>query len=169
MESVAPGSPSETGRRLRIVALQLINLRRGSVDTCSWIPPFDSEAGYENTHWWNSARGTTGEPVFVQVLEAGVEVARVLLDDPGGIDPLYTDLPELGDERLEIQLIEVAVVTRGRRIGTRVVDALAESYPERRLFAYSVNADNFWASLAGWERFNHPNGRSSPLFIRSIQ
>lgn len=41
----------------------------------------------------------------MQVLEGDVEVARVEFDDPGGINPSYANVPELGDERLEIQLI----------------------------------------------------------------
>lgn len=150
------------------MTLQLIDLHPDSVNKHCWTPPFNLEVAYENSDWWNSAKGTTGEPVFVQVLESNIEVARVLLDDPGGINPYYTGIPKLGKERLEIQLIEVAQNARRRKIGTRVVEALAERSPERRLFAYSVNADHFWGSLVDWRRFNHPDGRSSALFIRSV-
>ena len=81
-------------------------------------------------------------------------MARVDLDDPGGINPAYRGIPELGDERLEIQFIEVATGARGRGVGTRVVRALAERHRGRRLFAYS-EADRFWMRL-GWEPFYDP-------------
>ena len=46
------------------------------------------------------------------------------------------------------------------------VQALAQRHPDRRLFAYSEEADRFWVSL-GWERFDHPEGPRfhRPLFI----
>lgn len=101
------------------------------------------------------------------MLEGGAEVARVELDDPGGINPEYADVPELGPERLEIQLIEVSTAARGRGVGTLVVQELKERHPDRRLFAYSEEAHEFWASL-GWERFDHPEGEQfhRPLFIQ---
>lgn len=34
------------------------------------------------------------------MLDNGIEVARVELDDPGDINPEYVNVPELGDERL---------------------------------------------------------------------
>ena len=57
----------------------------------------------------------------MRVLENNVEVARVELDDPGGINPAYRGVPKLGDERLEIQFIEVATAARGCGVGTQVI------------------------------------------------
>lgn len=58
-------------------------------------------------------------PWFVQLLADAVELARVELDNAGGVNPAYTDVPELGNERLEIQFLEVAAALTRRGIGTR--------------------------------------------------
>ncbi|CQD24780.1 acetyltransferase, gnat family protein [Mycobacterium lentiflavum] len=134
------------------MSLTLVDLRRGGVDRHSWTPPFDSSITYENEHWWDGVRYFVDDPWFVQLLEDGVEVARVELDDPGGINPDCADVPNLGDERLEIQFVEVASAAHARGVGTRVVRALEDRHPGRRLFAYSEDADHFWVSV-GWEPF----------------
>ena len=145
--------------------LEFIDLRRGSASRY-WLPPFESSVDYEQDHWWSGARSYyVGEPWFVQVIEDDVEVARVELDDPGGINPEYVDVPQLGNERLEIQFIEVAKASLRSGIGTRVVAGLADRHPDRRLFAYSEQADEFWASL-GWDRFDHRDGQ--PQFHRAL-
>jgi hypothetical protein len=88
------------------VDFELIDHRHGADSKYSWLPPFDWTVVYENERWWDEPRHYyVGEPWFVQVLEDGDEVARVELDDPGGINPQYTGVPELGAERLEIQFI----------------------------------------------------------------
>jgi hypothetical protein len=56
------------------MSLELVDFRGPSADRHLWIP-FTSSEGYENPHWWNSAGGTIGPPWFVQVLEAGMEMA----------------------------------------------------------------------------------------------
>lgn len=147
--------------------LELVDLRRGGASRYSWVPPFDFETAYENERWWDDVPYLSDDPWYVHVLEGGAEVARVELDDPGGINPEYANVPELGPERLEIQFIEVATAARGRSVGTRVVQALQQRHPDRRLFAYSEQAHGFWASL-GWERFDHPEGEQfhRPLFIQ---
>lgn len=151
------------------MALQFVDHRRGSADKYSWVPPFDWSVAYENDQWWDDVRYYhVSEPWFVQVLDNGIEVARVELDDPGGINPTYANVPVVGeDERLEIQLIEVATAQLRRKVGTRVVHDLMERHSGRRLFAYSEEADEFWASL-GWQRFDHPEGPQfhRPLFIQ---
>lgn len=147
------------------MTLEFLEVRPPTAYSRSWTP-FASSEGYEYPDWWKDAGGTTGEPWFVRVLEDGIEVARVKLDDPGGINPAYTDAPTLGPERLEIQFIEVTTAARRRKVATRVVHFLTKQLPRRRLFAYSEGADCFWGSLAGWRRFDHPDGRSRPLFIQ---
>lgn len=157
---------SVAGRTLRAMSLQFIDHRHGSADRYSWVPAFDRSVAYENERWWDEPRRySVSEPWFVQVLEDGVEVARVEFDDPGGINPEYTDVPELGDERLEIQFMEVATAVRNQGVGTRVVQGLAELHHQCRLFAYSEEADEFWASL-GWDRFDHRDGQ--PQFHRAL-
>ncbi|WP_235615072.1 GNAT family N-acetyltransferase [Mycobacteroides abscessus] len=120
----------------------------------SWTP-FPSSEGYEHPDWWRDAGGAVGDPWFVEVLEGGVEVARVQLDERGGINPAYTDAPAIDThDLLEIQNIEVRAVARRRKVATRTVLALAERNPERRLMAYSMDAgsDGFWNSLS-WESY----------------
>ncbi|MCK0175899.1 GNAT family N-acetyltransferase [Mycolicibacterium sp. F2034L] len=150
------------------VDLELIDYRRGRADDRWWMPPFDWAVVYEHPHWWNRQLGD--DPWFVQVLECDVEVARIEFDDPGGINPSYANVPVLGDERLEIQFIEVASVARGRGIGTEVVHRLADRHPGRRLFAYSEEADRFWVSV-GWEPLYDPGPGSvgRTLFIQPLQ
>lgn len=145
------------------MVLQLINLRPGNADGRRWTPPFDQAVEYEHPHWWNRQLGD--HTWFVRVLEGGAEVARIEFDDPGGINPEYANVPELGDDRLEIQFIEVATAARGRGIGTQLVQALERRHPSRRLFAYSEGADRFWTRLA-WESFVHPAGGYRTLFIQ---
>lgn len=147
------------------MTLELVDLRPTASDERWWAPPFDASVEYDHAHWWSRQLGD--EPWFVQVLENGVEVARVELDDPGGINPEYANVPDLGDERLEIQFIEVATAARGRGVGGRVVRDLMTRHPDRRLFAYSVDADRFWTHL-GWEPFYdpRPGPAGSPLFIQ---
>lgn len=160
--------PSGFSRRLPAMALEFVDYRRGPADKYSWAPRFDTAITYEHPHWWDEVRYYVNDPWFVQVVdEDGVEVARVELDDPGGISPKYTEVPELGDDRLEIQFIEVPTASRRRGIGTRVVQGLAERHRDRRLFAYSENADEFWTRL-GWDRFNHPEDGWRPLFIQPV-
>lgn len=150
------------------VTMALVDLRRGTANKYSWRPPFDSTIAYENERWWDHAPYFAEDPWYVQVLEAGVEVARVELDDLGGINPEYTDVPALGPERLEIQFIEVATAARGRGVGTRVMRGLEQRHANRRLFAYSEEADGFWTSL-GWDRFDHPDGSHRALYIRTAR
>ncbi|TQF69482.1 GNAT family N-acetyltransferase [Rhodococcus spelaei] len=134
-----------------------------------WLcPPFDRAVSYEREDWWNRP-SRRGDAWYVQVMEGDAEVARVELDDPGGINPEHVGVPELGPERLEIQLVEVATAARGLGVGTAVVRALEERHADRRLFAYSEDAHGFWGSL-GWDRFDHPFGeRVRPLFIQPVR
>lgn len=124
-------------------------------------PPFDRAVAYEREDWWNKPRGFRN-PWYVQVLEGGAEVARVELDESGGINPDYVRAPKLGPERLEIQKFEVARATRCRGVGAAVVRALEERHADRRLFAYS-DADGFWGSLE-WDRFDALRGAT--LFVQ---
>lgn len=145
--------------------LQLVDHRPTSPDGRWWTLPFDDAVEYEHPNWWNRQIG--GDQWLLQVIEDGTEAARVEFDDPGGINPTYADVPELGPERLEIQFIEVATAARGRGVGTQVVRELMKRHPDRRLFAYSQDADGFWAQL-GWEAYYDPSpgppGRT--LFIQ---
>ena len=50
-------------------------------------------------------------------------------------------------------------------VGTRTVQALAQRHVNRRLMAYSEEADEFWDPL-GWDRFDHTDGRHRALFIQ---
>lgn len=104
------------------------------------------------------------DPWYVQVVEAGAEVARVELKEDVDIEH-YANVPVIGSERLEIAFIEVATAECSRGIGTQVVRALEQRHSDRRLLAYSEEADQFWASL-GWEPFHYPDGDWRTLFIQ---
>ncbi|WP_301121576.1 GNAT family N-acetyltransferase [Mycolicibacterium fortuitum] len=150
------------------MTLELVDHRAPAAEKRSWTP-FPSSEGYERPHWWENAGGAVGDPWFVEVLEGGVQVARVQLDERGGINPEYTGAPAVdSDVLLEIQYIEVSTGARRRRVATRALRALAERHPERRLMAYSEDAEDFWDSLDDWERFDHPDGRSRPLFVQRL-
>lgn len=148
------------------MALQFIDHHRGGADRYAWMPPFDPEVAYENSHWWDGVRYGDDDPWFVQVLENGAEVARVVLVEDGGFNAAHVGVPVIGVERLMVYQIEVATAARGRGIGAQVVHGLGELHRDRRLFAYSEGADHFWESL-GWERFNDPRpGPGRTLFIQ---
>lgn len=151
------------------MTLELVDYRAPAVMKKSWTP-FQSSEGYEHPDWWSDAGGAVGDPWFVAVLEDGVEVARVQLDERGGINPHYAGAPTIDThDLLEIQNIEVRIAARRGKVATRGLLALAERHPERRLMAYSMGADSdgFWNSL-GWESYFYSerglNGRT--LFIQ---
>ncbi|SKM36387.1 acetyltransferase, gnat family protein [Mycobacteroides abscessus subsp. abscessus] len=143
--------------------LRLVDLRRGPADDRCWTPAFDDAVTYEHPDWWNPHLIGSDDPWYVQVLEGGVEVARVELKEDVDIEH-YANVPAIGCERLEIAFIEVAAAACRRGIGTRAVRELERRHPDRRLLAYSEEADGFWASL-GWEPFHHPEGDWRTLFI----
>lgn len=150
------------------MALEFVDYHRGAADKYSCAPRFDTAIAYEHPHRWDEVRYYVNDPWFVQVVDvAGLEVARVELDEPGGINPKDTDVPELGDERLEIQFIEVSAAARRRGIGTRVVQSLTERHPDRLLFAYSQDAVQVWTHL-GWDRFDHAEVSWRPLFTQVV-
>lgn len=79
------------------------------------------------------------------------------LDEPGGINPDDAGEPTIYTaDLLEIHNIELVTAARRRKVATRVVQALAERHPERRLMAYSKDADSdgFW-NFFGWESYVH--------------
>lgn len=144
--------------------LQLIDLRPGPADDRWWMPPFDEAVTYAHPDWWSPILHGTDDPWYVQVLAAGAEVARIELKEDVDIEH-YANLPAVGSEKLEIAFIEVAAAACGRGIGTEAVRALEQRHRDRRLLAYSEEADGFWASL-GWEPFHHPDGDWRTLFIQ---
>ncbi|MGP4057783.1 GNAT family N-acetyltransferase [Mycobacterium sp. 4D054] len=147
------------------MTLRFIDHHGDPTDRRMWTP-FPSSEDFAHPDWWRDGGGTIGDPWFVQVLEAGSEVARVQLDDRGSANQEYTLVPPPGPKPwLKIMFIEVATSARRRGIGTRVVQRLVARHPDRRLLAYSEGADEFWGSLSDWERFDHPSGRHQPLFI----
>ncbi|MBM0255630.1 GNAT family N-acetyltransferase [Micromonospora sp. 4G55] len=148
------------------MTFDFIEKRPGPGDRLVWFPFADNDDF--NPSWWNH-RSFYGESSYtlLEVHSDGVEVARIELDSDVAIDH-YVGTPQLGDTALEIQLIEVAASQRRRGVGTKIMQALVARHPERRLLAFSEEADDFWASL-GWARYDHPEGPrfSRPLFIQT--
>ncbi len=146
------------------MAIALMDLRRGDADRYGWLPSFDGNAEYD-TLPWDDDMWRQDDPWFVQVLDNGVEIARIEFVDPGNSIAGYPNAPVLGPERLLVHRFEVAVSARGHGVATRTLRALAQRHPDRRLFAYSAEADGFWGSL-GWERFDRPDPIQWPVFIQ---
>ncbi|MET8282979.1 hypothetical protein [Micromonospora sp. NPDC005174] len=134
-------------------------------DQVIWYP--FAENNDFSLSWWDY-RSLDGDKsyTFLEVRQGGAEVARIELDSDVMIDH-YVGTPELGNSALEIELIEVAEPQRRRGVGTKIIRGLVSRYPDRRLLAFSEEADDFWASL-GWTRYDHPEGASyRPLFIQT--
>lgn len=132
---------------------------------------FDESYEGFNERWWDHrGRHYFDNAVFLTVRDSVDEIARIELDqevDPGE----YVGARRLaGPPLLEIQFIEVRADLRCRGLGSAIVEALANLYPDRRLVAFSEDADGFWSSL-GWARHLHrsdqePNPRYRPLYVQ---
>jgi hypothetical protein len=155
-----------------VVALRLIEKRRGGHDKYSW-QPFQPNVGDFNPNWWERRQPTLDNPWYVQVIDdEDDEVARIELDHKGFDTTYFVGAPQLGEESLEIQFFEVSSRRRGQNIGTRAVGLLTKLHPGRRLCALSMDADRFWSSL-GWHRYEHVEQterepQNSPLFVQPL-
>lgn len=144
--------------------LEFVSVQRGGGNKYGLA--FDEHDGFTED-WWKRRIGDNPQCRFIQVLSDGVEVARIELDERV-YTAHYERAPDLGAIALEIQLIEVSDKYRRRGIGKAVVRRLAELYPDRRLVAYSEEADDFWSSL-DWQAYYRPAERgpkSRTLFIQ---
>jgi ribosomal protein S18 acetylase RimI-like enzyme len=95
-----------------------------------------------------------------------IEVVRVELDE--SVEPdAYPDAACLEGRPLEIQFLEVANDSRQQGLGTAMVTAIADRFPNRVLMAFSEGADAFWESM-GWSRYDHPEGwpHYRPLYVQ---
>jgi GNAT superfamily N-acetyltransferase len=144
--------------------LKLTEVRRGPADYRYTWTPFEPNDNF-TARWWDTPPIHDDDPWYVDVQRAGKEVARVELDDEVGFAH-YARTPQLGPIALEIQFIEVSRAQRRQGIATELVARLAHQHPDRRLVAFSEEADDFWQSL-GWERFEHAESPHlfRPLFI----
>lgn len=120
-----------------------------------WWVPFGSADGFE-PRWWCANKSTRDiGHRFVQVLRGGQEVARLELDDTLRLGELdhYAAVPVSAKPTLEIQLLEVAYRYRRQGIASAAVNLLDAAHPDHRLAAFSEQADDFWGSLPGWNRY----------------
>ncbi|MEU4594831.1 GNAT family N-acetyltransferase [Micromonospora aurantiaca (nom. illeg.)] len=150
------------------MTFDFIEKRPGPGDQVIWYP-FAENSDFSPSWWDYRSIDGVKSYALLEVRQGGVEVARIELD-PGVVIDHYLGTPELGNAALEIELIEVAESHRRRGIGTKIIGALASRYPERRLLAFSEEADDFWASL-GWTRYDHPEGPqlNRPLYIQPAE
>lgn len=142
-----PAINSRAVRQNHCMALMLVELARPAGERF-WYPFTYEEAGIGfDDRWWYSrpVHPDESQSIFLRFLENDDEVARVELDEEVSIDH-YADVPSLGATALEIQLIEVHSAHRGRGIGRAVIALLHERYPDRRLVAFSEEADEFWVT-----------------------
>ncbi|MFI1996690.1 GNAT family N-acetyltransferase [Actinoplanes sp. NPDC020271] len=134
-----------------------------------WAPfPHDeADSGFNQGWWYGRSVPPQSRSVFLRVLKGGEEVARLKLGEDFRAGD-YADVPLLGASALEIQYIEVHGAHRGRGLGAAAIKLLQERYPDRRLVAFSAEAERFWSSL-GWRRHLHIDPdlarRQAPLFI----
>lgn len=140
--------------------------REPTEDIYQWLP-FESNDAF-TSRWWDEPRYLFDDPWFVQVDLDGEEVARIELDESIETSH-YADVPDLGSNPLELQFFEVAATHQRRGIGTAAVRALADQHPQRRLVAFSEEADEFWESL-GWARYLHAETPHlyRPLFVQPV-
>lgn len=129
--------------------------------------PYTEDAQF-NADWWNASpfsMDPEDESSWWSLVQDGVEVARLELGQDVYCEQ-YLDLPDIGPDRLQIQLLEVAAPARRNGIGRGAMNLVAERFPDKRLMAFSEEADAFWERL-GWLRCDHPDGPTHhrPLFI----
>jgi hypothetical protein len=137
--------------------------RPAGVGRYEW-QPYAEDANFTH-HWWHQAGELGSRYSLWSASRRGLEVARIKLDQEVSYDH-YERVPDLGPRVLEIDLFEVSSAVRGQRIGRSVIHLVAEFFPERRLVAFSEQADGFWSGL-GWTRYDHPDGFPAyrPLFV----
>ncbi|MFC7530162.1 hypothetical protein ACFQV6_15950 [Actinoplanes sp. GCM10030250] len=133
-------------------------------DRYGWEPFAESDEFSRD--WWRHQFDPEDPYILLEVRLGEVEVARLDLEPGVVIDEAYAT-PELGTTTLEIGFFEVAQSQRRRGFGTVIMLGLHVRYPDRRLLAFSQEADEFWASL-GWRRYDHPDGPDAhrPLFMQ---
>lgn len=142
------------------MTLQLVQLHQLE----DYVSPFTIDPDGFPSRWWDdwNRMGDTNYDTFT-VLDAGTEVARAeVLADPArlaqaDINPAIYKGSGLHRGMVDIDRIEVRADQRGQGIGRAAVDLIIEHYPERDFFAFSVDADAFWAGI-GWQRFPRLDG-----------
>lgn len=146
---------------------ELVEHRRPQgVDEFHW-EPYSQNINF-NEDWWHRTRDLGVRYSLWSIFSGHVEVARLELDKEVGYDH-YAEVPDLGNEVLEIDFLVVAGPFRGKGVGRQSVNLVARRFAGRRLVAFSEEADGFWASL-GWTRYDHPEGylMYRPLFVAPL-
>lgn len=147
-----------------MIDLELVQHHRpAGVSRYEW-QPFVRDDGF-TYDWWHRMWDFDARYSLWSVYRDGVEVARVELDDEVHYDH-YSGVPDLGRGVLEIDFFEVSSPVRRSQVGRKAVELVARTFPDRRLVAFSEEADAFWAGL-GWDRYDHPMGAQfyRPFFV----
>lgn len=84
-----------------------------------------------------------------------MEIARIEIDHNARRTPYQVPVQRLVRE---LHYIEVSREHLDEGIGTEIVNRLVDELNDARLIASSNTAVGFWSRLAGWERFDHPDG-----------
>lgn len=146
------------------IDLELVEHRRPpDVGRYEWQPY--AEDGAFNHSWWARLWSLDDRYSLWSVLQGDVEVARIQLDEEVQYDH-YADVPDLGSEVMEVDFFEVSGQFRRAGLGSRSMDLVSQHFRNRRLLAFSEEADGFWATL-GWSRYDHREGFPAyrPLFV----
>lgn len=139
------------------------HLRPAGVGRYEW-QPYAEDSNFTR-HWWHRLWDLGDRYSLWSASQSGVEVARVELDQEVSYNH-YDRVPDLGPGVLEIDFFEVSATMRARGIGRAVLHLITERFPDKRLVAFSEEADGFWSSL-GWKRYDHPRGFPAyrPFFV----
>lgn len=144
--------------------IELIEHKRPSgVGLYEWQPYADD--GTFTHHWWHRLWDISDRRSLWSANQNGHEVARINLDQEVSYEH-YDRVPDLGPNVLEIDFFEVSSAVRKKGVGRSVLQLIAERFPDKRLVAFSEEADAFWSGL-DWSRYDHPYGFPAyrPFFV----
>ena len=136
-----------------------------------YVSPFDRRARGFRPGWWEdyfqNSRNRHHRPYSFRD-QTGAEAARALLREWAGFSDLEGAGVSLPSQAVAVDFIEVRedLYHPRRGVGTQVVRLIEAIYPDDTLFAFSEDADEFWAST-GWEPIPRADGdrRMRSLFV----
>ena len=136
-----------------------------------YTSPFNLEVRGFRAGWWNYGSWWEDDSRTRYIVHlfsfylGSEEVARVLtLPSPHRLRAKYINL-DTPCEATEVQFFEVRADLRRHGIGRAAAQLVAKRYPDKLLFAFSSDANEFWGGI-GWTHHPRIDGRHHvrPLF-----